>query len=146
MENLKVLLVALVVLIAGVSASANGTENSDDKLIDDIKAYAQSFEKALDVPNYKAAKESLDELFPLLKKELKMAKKQVHDVEKEGDAEMAAQLENDLKRKEEIHDKLHSIVDASSAGLRVKADAVRALVSEYVELLATSDQLVSSNN
>jgi hypothetical protein len=146
MKNVRILLIALTVVFAGFSTSANGAENSDDKLIDDIKAYADSFEKALDIPNYRAAKESLDELFPLLKKEMKMAKKQINEVEKEGDAEMAAQLENDLKRKEEIHEKLHSIVDASSAGLRVRADAVRALVSEYVDLLATPDKLVSSNN
>ncbi len=146
MKNFRNLLIAFVVLVAGFHTQAATANGLDDKLIEDIKGFAASFEKAMDVRNYAEAKEALDELFPLIKKEMKLAKKEVGLLEKSGEQEAAKAVDEALDRKTEIHDQLHAMVDASTAGLRARADNVMSLVSEYIELLEENQKLVSSNN
>lgn len=146
MKNFRNLLIAFVVLVAGFHTQAATANGLDDKLIEDIKGFAESFKKAMDVRNYAEAKEALDELFPLIKKEMKLTKKEVSFLEKSGEQEAAKAMEEALDRKTEIHDQLHAIVDESSAGLRARADNVVTLVSEYIDLLEENQKLVSSNN
>ncbi len=145
MKNFRNLLIAFVVLVAGFRTHVATANGMDDKLIEDIKGFAESFEKAMEARNYAEAKDALDELFPLIKKEMKLAKKEVGLLEKSGEQEAAKAVDEALDRKTEIHDQLHAMVDASTAGLRARADNVMSLVSEYIELLEENQKLVSSN-
>jgi hypothetical protein len=146
MKNLKYLTFTLAAFFVSINFLFADAKDTDESLIDDIKLSASSFEKAIEQRNFKLAKEHLDVLFPLMKKELKLAKKQMHDAEKQGESAKASKLGESLERKIEIHDQLHVIVEASSAALRVKADDAQALVTEYIDLLAEKEQLLSSNN
>lgn len=145
MKNVRNLLIVMITVLIAFSTNAIAAEKADDTLLEDIKTSSELFENALEVKNYKEAKEHLEVLFPLLKKELKLAKKHIQELKKTGESAQAKTEGKKLKRKGEINDKLHSIVEASSAALRVKADYVRSLVNEYNDLLEEQKQLVSSN-
>lgn len=146
MKNLKFVILSLTLVFMGFSASSENLNNSDDSLKEEIKEASDSLNAALQEKNYKVAKQALDLLFPLMKKDIKLSKKEVADLKKSGEKQASKQLAGDLKRKEDIHDLLHAMVDSSSAGLRVKSNTVKLLVEEYLELLDEQEQLLSANN
>ena len=146
MKTFRIFKHTLAVLLLAFLSQQVIAKDTDDTLHEDIKSAAETFEKAIDQRNFKVAKEQLDVLFPLMKKEFKEAKKQIHAFEKDADLVSAGLLQKSLDRKVEIHDQLHSLVEASSASLRVQAEDAKALVLEYKELLEAKIQLLSSLN
>ena len=145
MKNIRFVMVVLALLMTNIISVKANDVGSDDALIESIRASADSLEKALNTRNYKEARETLDILFPLFKREMKLAKKQASELKKAGSKAEAKSIESTLKRKEEITDKLHAMVDSSSAGLRIKANNVKTLVNEYVQLLEGDEALLTSN-
>lgn len=145
MKNIKILLISMLAVLACFGSYAEAAEKSDAALVVEIMEATDSLNAALEIRNYKIAKQALDMLFPLMKKEMKLAKKQVSELKKSGEKAESKRVANLLKKKEAIHDKLHAMVDESSAGLRVKSLAVKTLVQEYVGLLDEDKKLISSN-
>ena len=146
MKNLRFLMIALFGFAAIANAISLDAKAPDDELIAEIKLSADSFEKAVEKRNFKEAKEHLEALFPLIKKEMKQSKKYINELEKSGQKSAAKEIKATLKQKTEIHDKLHGIVDVSTAALRGRATAVSTLVKDYIDLLPKDDQLVSAND
>ena len=68
MKNFKILFIAFIVLTTCFHSAKGVSKNSDNNVVEDIRSSADSFGKAIDVRNYKVAKEQLDLLFPLRKK------------------------------------------------------------------------------
>lgn len=126
------LFLALTLLF--VVFNAQSSEKSEDFL----KA-KKAFAKAVEGHNYRDAKSSLQELLPLMKSDIKLSRKSLNSLKKEGDAEVLKQAESDLNRKEEIYKSLSHLVDVSPAALRVKAIQVLELVVEFDGLVATED-------
>lgn len=145
MKKFKFLLIVMMAVMVSIMANHATAKDVDDTLFEEIKMSADSFEIAVEQNNFRAAKEQLDVLLPLIKKELKVAKKRMTDFQKAGDKALAKEEKIRLKRKNEIHDHIHAIVDESAAGLRVKAKSLTSLVQEYVNLLPDDAQLVTSN-
>ena len=146
MKKLTFYILSFSLMFSGMSFGINDFKETDETLIVEIKKSATALENALDQRNFKVAKEQLSVLYPLMKKEFKQAKKQIHEFEKERSSADAEKLQNSLERKIQIHDRLHSLSEASSASLRVQADDAKALVREYMNLLEERQQLLSSLN
>ena len=146
MKNFR--LVVIVIVTLGFSLSTYGMSKKDPgtDLIEGIKVSADSFGIAVEIRNFKMAKDQLNAFFPLIKKEMKLAKKRYTELQKAGEKAEAKEEKIRLKRKEQIFDQLHAIVDVSPAALRVRSMNVKALVDEYVTLLPEETKLVSSSN
>lgn len=146
MKNLRHLLVIGIGLMAVLISVRAEARTNDETLVEQIKMSADSFDIALEQRNFKLAKEHLEMIFPLIKKELKASKKQLHEFEKSGEKAKVKELKAALKQKTQIHAKLHAIVDNSSAALRVRSRDIQTLIADYVALLPADEQLVSAND
>ena len=144
MKNVKFYMVLGSLIAVCTAFDSIASKDIDKNLLKDIRTSANSFDKSISTRNFKAAKEELLALYPLMKKEFKEAKKLIHSLEKDGNSSNAEKLRISLDRKLEIHDKLHGLAEASSASLRVQADDAKALVREYLGLLEEKQQLLSS--
>lgn len=128
---MKIMRLFLALTLLFVVYNAQSAEKSEDF----IKA-KQAFTKAVESHNYRDAKNSLQELLPLMKSDIKLSKKSINSLKKEGDAAVVKQAQSDLERKEEIYKSLSHLVDVSPAALRVKATQILELVVEFDELVA----------
>ncbi len=128
---MKIMRLFLALTLLFVVFNAQSAEKSKDF----VKA-KQAFTKAVENHNYRDAKSSLQELLPLMKSDIKVSKKSINSLKKEGDAALVKQAETDLERKEEIYKSLSHLVDVSPAALRVKATQILELVVEFDELVA----------
>jgi hypothetical protein len=140
-------LVALYVAFAMVfSLEAQPTSDKENELLEAIQEKMGSIESALEVRNFKDAKEQFEDLMPLMKKEMKSKKKSIHLLEKEGESAQATELQKTLDRTVEIQEQLSSLLGGSSAALRAKSTDAKSLIKEYQGLLVNDLKLLSSNN
>ena len=147
MKSVSVFLTVLALSFVCFESSAFDSTRPYEEVAVEINDQAFLLGEALEAPNYVAARETMDVLFDLFKEEIKLTKKVIHDLERNDEEDRAAQMQESLDRKEEIHEQLHAMLDSSRAGLRAKATQVQVLVDEYVSLLTTSqEELISSNN
>lgn len=145
MKNLKMVLVAVALVFVGITNAQAASLGGEETLIEEIRQAADSFQVAMEIRNYKVAHEQLDVLFPLMKRELKVVKKRIGELQKSGGEVAAKQMQKDYDRKEEIMNLLASIESSSNVALRVKSDDMKALVNEYVDLLIEEEHLVALN-
>ncbi len=131
---MKIMRLFLALTLLFVVFNAQSSEKSEDF----IKA-KQAFTKAVESHNYRDAKSSLQELLPLMKSDIKVSKKSIHLLKKEGDKDLLKQAASDLERKEEIYKSLSHLVDVSPAALRVKANQILELVVEFDGLVVSED-------
>ena len=85
MKNFR--LVVIVIVTLGFSLSTYGMSKKDPgtDLIEGIKVSADSFGIAVEIRNFKMAKDQLNAFFPLIKKEMKLAKKRYTELQKAGE-------------------------------------------------------------
>ncbi|GAB4249960.1 MAG: hypothetical protein Tsb0034_29260 [Ekhidna sp.] len=91
-------------------------------------------ENALEQSNFALAKESLNDLMPLMKEDIKYTKKMLKVEKKEGDAAYVAELKEALDRQETILDRLEHMTNVSPAALRASAAKSISLVKEFRKL------------
>ena len=104
-------------------------------------AYSEAYEKAqhelelaVDKQNFKIAKQSIYELVPLMKDDIKYTKKAIGVEKKAKNDQALDNLKTKLARKMEIYDQLDHILHVSPAALRVEAKKAVALVEEFKKL------------
>ena len=136
----------VIVLLAPSLSFAHVAFYIENELMEEIISTAHKFEKAIEVRNFKVAKEQLELLFPMMKKEIKSVKKDLHLMEKEGDQQSAEALGQSMARKLEIESALQGIVEGSSAALRVQSDRALQLVQEYLNMVDHTQLLLTPNN
>lgn len=144
----SVIMKTFLILVILTAFSFDMKENIylEDELLEEIKQTSVKFEKAVSVRNFKSAQEQLDILFPLIKKEIKESKKELHNLEKSQDVSAAQEMQLSIERKLEIEASLMQISSGSSASLRVQSDNAVLLVKEYIKMLDATKMLITSNN
>lgn len=131
---MKTIRLFLALTLLAFVFNAESSERSEDF----VKA-KDAFTKAVESHNYRDAKSSLQALLPLMKSDIKLSKKSMSSIKKEGDAVQLKQAESDLDRKEEIYKSLSHLVGVSPAALRVKATKILELVVEFDELVEAEE-------
>ncbi|MEQ9402889.1 MAG: hypothetical protein RIM99_04835 [Cyclobacteriaceae bacterium] len=116
-------------LISTLNCQA-GTEGKEEEF---EKAQTE-LENAVADQNYKHARESLYELFPIMEEDIKYTKKTLGVEKKAKNVDVAEDLKENLNRKKEILDTLDHIMHASPAALRVQANKAMTLVAEFKKL------------
>jgi hypothetical protein len=91
-------------------------------------------EQAVEQRNFHDAKAYLDELFPIMKEEIKKGKKTLATLEKEANPD-AVDYAKRLERKSELYESMKSVVDISAAAFRVKIDDIMTMVKEFDDLV-----------
>jgi uncharacterized membrane protein (DUF106 family) len=146
MKSYRLNLLVVIALLASFLVSNPAQAYIEGELLEEMKNASSKFEKAISVRNFKVAKEQLEILYPLMKKEIKLYKKEIHSLEKEGETQVVEDMKIVLARKMEIDESLHTISTGSSASLRVQADNALKLVKEYMDMVDDSRLLLSSND
>lgn len=124
------LMIALLVLLFAVPAFCwSGGEDKET-----LELLSTRLNEAIDSRNFHDARETIDELMPLLKDQLKDDKKFLAELKKESDTSAASTFEKNLNRKTELYESLKKLVDVSPAALRVKADQIKSDVKEFLDL------------
>ncbi len=125
---------AILLILLSSSLGANAAAKGNSKDFDEL---SQKLETAIVDQNYKDAKQSLYELVPMMKQNIKETKKNISEVKKSNPENVSIEvLQEQLKSKLEIYDRLHHIVNTSSAAVRVKAKDILSMVKEFVKLNA----------
>jgi predicted negative regulator of RcsB-dependent stress response len=136
--NPKTPLMVLVVclMIGTLQAEQNLKSGTEEKSFTEVKI---ALEEAIEQRNFHNAKEILEELFPLIKKDIKKSKKHLATLKKVDDPEFNPEIfEANLDRKGDLYHSIKSISEATSAAFRVKADDLMAMVDEYHKLVDNS--------
>lgn len=126
--NFKHICLSLLILI---SASAFGNKAKGDEA-ESILALSAKFEEAIDQRHYNDARNTIAEIIPLMKKDIKHSKKEMSAIEDESEK---AEFQADLKRKGEIYQATKKIYDTSAAAIRVKGKDMVEMLNAYADLV-----------
>ncbi|MFY0687082.1 MAG: hypothetical protein JXQ90_07955 [Cyclobacteriaceae bacterium] len=133
-NGLKIAFLATLLMLFINPAIAGG--NDEEKSIEDLR---KNIETAVESRNFHDAKILIDELMPLMKKDIKKSKKTLSHLKKEDDPQTdPGQFAEELKRKEELLDAMKSLVGISPAAMRVKASSLVKMVNEFSQLADNS--------
>lgn len=125
--------ILITLLIWACSIPAYSSSGGDEKA--NFEKLSDKLDKAIEERNFQAARETIEELMPLMKEELKRDKKILSEIRKEGSSELDSEtFEKRLVRKTELYDSLKKLVDVSPAALRVKSELIRSEVQEFIKL------------
>ena len=130
MIKLKVLIILILLAwMSGVFASEDGNNGVS------FEALAKKLEQAIESRNFTEARLTLEELLPLMKRELKEHKKLISDLQKSESPEAELEVhEENFNRKNEIYNVLKVLSDGSVAALRAKSQLIREEVGNFVAL------------
>ncbi len=96
-------------------------------------------DEAIERRNFQEAKLVLDDLFPIMKRDIKSSRKLLSQLEKKENPSIDPdQFKENLNRKEELFESMKSLVNISPAALRAKA-------SYFVEMIQQYDILMSGD-
>ncbi|MEQ8238244.1 MAG: hypothetical protein RIA69_03485 [Cyclobacteriaceae bacterium] len=101
-----------------------------------IPALVEELNEAVEVRNFHSAREIMDKLFPLMKKELKADKKRLSELTKEENPEMSPEeFKSNYDRKMEVLEFVEQLLNSSPAALRVKSKTMISEIGTFVKLL-----------
>ena len=124
---LAVLLIFFTFMLSAQAVSV-GEEES-------FSILSKKLHKAMEVRNFHVARETIEELMPLMKQQLKEDKKTLSSLKKSEEPEINPKsFEKDLERKTELYESLKKLIDASPAALRVKSETIKQEVEEFIDL------------
>ncbi len=132
MRNIAISLsqLSLILFLLYPAYGYNGNEEKEMFELLSIK-----LEEAIDGRNFHDARETIEELMPLMKEELKRNKKTLASLKKEVQPEISPEdFQKSLIRKTELYNSLKDLVDVSPAALRVKSELIKKEVEEFIEL------------
>lgn len=127
--NRQLMIALLILLFAAPALCWSGGEDKEN-----IELLSARLNEAIDSRNFHDARETIDELMPLLKEQLKDDKKYLAELKKDADSSVADNFEKNLNRKTALYESLKKLVDVSPAALRVKADQIKSDVKEFLDL------------
>lgn len=131
-------LITSFTLVAMIVFSSFGKVDTTDN-VKNIESYSQltiKLNEAVEVRNFAAAREALQEIIPLMKEDIKSSKKTLHQLEKEENPAIPVkEYKKGYDRKVEIYDTLKHLIDLSAAALRVKSQLIVSNVKEYEGLM-----------
>lgn len=117
----------LLSLLLAVPASSNSP------LHNSLKKVCGQLEIAIDNRKFADAKELINELLPLLKRDIKEAKKILSAFNKSGSDE-AVEFQNNYNRRSELYKSAKALIESSPAAIRVKGKDLIVMLNEYLDL------------
>lgn len=137
MIKLKVILVIiLLALMSGVFAEPCIQWEEDPT---GFATLAKQLTEAIEARNFSDARQTIEQLLPLMKKELKEHKRMLSEFQKSAKPDLDAQeSERKLLRKNEIYEDLKMLAEGSVAALRAKSDQIKSDVEAFVSLTMES--------
>ena len=133
------LLCAFLITILSIEVQAHvwfGDPISDEGGTHQFHELRLAMESALEQRNFLQARGILDELYPLMKKEIKTRKKQLaHARKNELSPEEVSSLTENLVKKIHLFDIMKTLDETSSSALRVRSDHFKNMIEEYDGLL-----------
>ncbi len=122
------ILLFMLLMLTSVSTYASSENESIQELSSQLK-------EAMEVRNFKMAKDILHDMIPLMKKEIKESNKLIGKAEKGMDVgiEDLGTFKKELQEKERILDYTQRIMNISSAALRASSNELMAKIDEYVQ-------------
>lgn len=100
-----------------------------------FQTMSEQLEEAIEAHNFQKARETFELLLPMIKTDLKEAKKTLAQLQKSGSsvAEIKA-FEQALNDKSTLYESLKGVAEMSTAALRVQAPVLLEQVKKYTEL------------
>lgn len=130
-NRIKSVLSSLFVLFIVTTSYADNQQDESRILV-----LAQELNKAVEVRNFHSAREIMDKMFPLMKKELKADKKRLSELRKAEKPEVSPQeFKSNYEKKKEVLEFVEQLLDSSPAALRVKSKTMISEIGTFVELL-----------
>ena len=122
------ILLFMLLMLTNVSTYASSENESIQELSSQLK-------EAMEVRNFKVAKDILHDMIPLMKREIKESYKLISKAEKGMDVgiEDLGAFKKELQDKERILDYTQHIMNISSAALRASSNELMAKIDEYVQ-------------
>lgn len=128
-HHLNLLTLCVAWLILPFSATCSIGDGND------FQALVSRLDNAVASRNFQDARAVLDVIMPLMKDELKEAKKTLSSLKKEDSpSENPEEYASRLQRKTELYNDLRELVDSSPAALRVRAEAISRDIKEFIDL------------
>lgn len=125
-------ILALILSFFTFVLSAQAVSVSDEE---SFEMLSDKLHKAMEVRNFHVARETIEELMPLMKQQLKEDKKTLSVLKKADEPEIDPKtFEKNYKRKTELYESLKKLVNVSPAALRVKSDLIKKEVKEFIDL------------
>lgn len=125
----------LVLTLLSLMLTVSVLGNSGDREKEEFEQLSEKLEEAIEVRNFHDARATMEELMPMMKKELKEDKKLLSELQKADAPETdPVVFKQQLERKTELYNSLKKLVNISPAALRVKAQLIKAEVNEFIEL------------
>jgi len=124
-------------VFGGFSAdAATDKKNKGDKE-ENIEALNSAFEKAVNTRHFDSAKESVNKMLLLMKKEMKESKKMLSSWDKgnvESDMDKST-FAKQMKTNNDVYVSIKKLVDSSPAALRVKGKQAITILNNYKSLV-----------
>ncbi|MCG8379680.1 MAG: hypothetical protein MI865_09430 [Proteobacteria bacterium] len=93
-------------------------------------------DQAIENRNFQEAKQILNELFPIMKKDIKDSKKRLSQLQKATDSdEDLSKFSKILSEKEDLVKSMQSLVKVSPAALRAQSDRFVKMIRDYDNLI-----------
>ena len=118
-------LITKYTIIAALLISGLSLKASDPGDIGRVKSQILN---AISTADFKKAKHEIHKLLPILKKEIKTSQKELGASAKSLEKSELAEIEETIEKNQHTYDKLHQLVHASPAAIRVKKQEVFSLV------------------
>lgn len=132
---IKLKLLAVIILLALMSGAFSGTRQDTGDGVSFV-ALADQLNQAIEARNFSDARETIEQLLPLMKKELKESKKILTTLQKAENPETDPALYVEaFNKKSQIYDALKEVSDGSVAALRAKSEQIKRDIGEFVALI-----------
>jgi hypothetical protein len=133
MKKISILIILLVYSTLGFTASKTPTNSNN---IESFNQLFSQLESAVAARNFIEVREVLEALMPIMKEDIKLSKKMMSTVKKDGITQDKLNiLTENYNKKNEIYETITHLMEVSSAALRVKATVIVAQTDSFRSMM-----------
>jgi hypothetical protein len=133
MKKISILIILLVYSTLGFTASKTPSNSNN---IESFNQLFNQLESAVAARNFIEVREVLEALMPIMKEDIKLSKKMMSTVKKDGITQDKLNiLTENYNKKNEIYETITHLMEVSSAALRVKATVIVAQTDSFRSMM-----------
>jgi hypothetical protein len=133
MKKISILIILLVYSTLGFTASKTPSNSNN---IESFNQLFSQLESAVAARNFIEVREVLESLMPIMKEDIKLSKKMMSAVKKDGITQDKLNiLTENYNKKNEIYETITHLMEVSSAALRVKATVIVAQTDSFRSMM-----------
>jgi hypothetical protein len=133
MKKISILIILLVYSTLGFTASKTPSNSNN---IESFNQLFSQLESAVAARNFIEVREVLEALMPIMKEDIKLSKKMMSTVKKDGITQDKLNiLTENYNKKNEIYETITHLMEVSSAALRVKATVIVAQTDSFRSMM-----------